>query len=173
MLTKAEPTRPTPTAPRPILVLGLGNILLRDEGVGVRVVQSMQRMDLPPGVELLDGATGGLDLLDALADRQKVIVIDAIEGDYEPGTVLRLNQDDLAVKASMGVSLHDLGLLELLVAAAQLGIAPAEVIILGVKPKEVEYGLELSPQTAALLPKIINLVFAELDTCNNAQPVSA
>ena len=76
----------------PMLVLGVGNILLRDEGIGVRVVEAMQKLDLPPEVELFDGATAGMDLLNVLADRRKVIVIDAIEGDYEPGTVLRLRR---------------------------------------------------------------------------------
>ncbi len=161
MLSQTKPTCRTCT--RPTLVLGLGNILLRDEGVGVRVVGAMEGMDLSAEVELFDGATAGLDLLDVLADRRKVIVIDAIDGRHKPGTVLRLGSDDLAPRASADVSLHEIGLIEVLAAAKQLGIAPEEVVILGVKPKEVGYGLTLSAEIGGLVPKIIDLVLAELE----------
>ena len=80
---------------RPILVLGIGNILLRDEGVGVRVIERMLKMRLPDNVELVDGGTAGADLLDVLAERKKVIVIDAVQADCEPGTVLKFTADDL------------------------------------------------------------------------------
>jgi hydrogenase maturation protease len=149
---------------RPMLVLGLGNILLSDEGVGVRVVESMERMNLPHGVELFDGATAGLDLLDAIAGRRKVIVIDAMQGDLGPGTVLRLGPEDLASPAGPGLSLHEVGLLEALAAAGRLGIAPEEVVILGVKPKDCSYGLALSPEIESLLPKVAEAVLAELVT---------
>lgn len=163
MLTDSRQTRRTRSRPCPILVLGLGNILLRDEGVGVRVVEAMEGINLPPGVEILDGATAGLDLLDVLADRRKVIVIDAIGGDSEPGTVLRLNSEDLAPRNGQVVSLHQIGLLETLAAARQLDIAPDEVIVLGVTPRDVGCGLALSPQTARLVPRIIEFVLAELE----------
>ena len=163
MASETQQGRPTSTRPRPTLVLGLGNILLRDEGVGVRVVQAMERMELPRDVELFDGATAGLDLIDVLADRRKVIVIDAIEGGAEPGTVLRLGPEDLAPCNGKGVSLHEIGLLEALTVARQLGTAPHEVVIFGIKPKVVDYGLTLSPEIAQLVPRIIESVLAELD----------
>ena len=147
----------------PTLVLGLGNILLRDEGVGVRVVEAMERMDLPPEVELFDGATAGLDLLDVLADRCKVIVIDAIDDDSEPGTVVRLSPEDLASRNGRGVSLHEIGLMETLTVARQLGIAPQELVVFGISPKDVSCGLALSPETARLVPEIVELVLAELE----------
>jgi hydrogenase maturation protease len=146
----------------PTLVLGLGNILLRDEGVGVRVVQALEQAPLPPGVELLDGGTAGIDLLDALADRRKLVVIDALDGDLAPGTVLRLAPDELAPREAPGVSLHDLGLLETLVLARHLNAAPREVVIIGVKPGSVECGLELSAEIRRLVPRIVELVMAEL-----------
>ena len=162
MPTQSPLRHRTPTRPCPILVLGVGNILLRDEGVGVRVVEAMEQLALPPGVELLDGATAGLDLLDALADRGKVIVIDAVEGDSKPGTVLRLTPEDLVPRDAQSISLHEIGVLETLSAAKQLGIAPQEVIIFGVKPHEVGCGLDLSPEMARLVPEIVALVLAEL-----------
>ena len=164
MLSQAEPTRRTRTRPCPVLVLGLGNILLRDEGVGVRVIEAMERLELPANVELFDGATAGLDLLGVLAGRRKVIVIDAIDGDCEPGTVLRLGPEDLVFQGGPGVSLHEIGLMETLAAARQLGIAPQEVVILGVKPKDVRHGLALSPEIGGLVPSIVDRVTAELET---------
>lgn len=148
--------------PSPVLVLGLGNILLRDEGVGVRVVQAMEDMELPPGVELFDGATAGMDLLNVLVDRRKVIVIDAIEGDSEPGTVLRLSPDELAPPQGQCVSLHEIGVLEALTMVRHIGTPPDEVVIFGVKPKDVSCGLDLSPEIDRLVPGIIELVMADL-----------
>ena len=162
MPSQAQQCARTRTRPCPNLVLGVGNILLRDEGVGVRVVEAMAEMELPPDVELFDGATAGLDLLDVMADRRRVIVIDAVEGDTAPGTVLRLGPEDLVPRDGGGVSLHEIGLLEALTLAKRLGIAPQEVIVLGVKPQDVECGLELSPEIARLVPEIIELVLAEL-----------
>jgi hydrogenase maturation protease len=164
MLPQARQSSETRTRPRATLVLGLGNILLRDEGVGVRVVQAMEGLELPPDVELFDGAAAGLDLLDVLADRRKVIVIDAIAGSSAPGTVLRLTAADLVQEQSPRVSLHEIGFLETLAAAEQLGIAPKEVVIFGVKPCDVSYGLDLSPKIARLVSRIVELVLSELET---------
>ncbi len=161
--TKERHPARTPAQARPVLVLGLGNILLRDEGVGVHVVRAMERLDLPPRVELCDGATAGLDLLDILADRRKVVVIDAFAGPHEAGTVLRFGPGELVPRQSPDVSLHEMGFLETLTVAGRLGIAPREVVVLGVKPLSVECGLDLSPEIARLVPRIIELVMAELD----------
>ena len=163
MQTQTQQTTRATSQTRPTLVLGLGNILLRDEGVGVRVVQAMEHLTLPPDVELFDGATAGFDLLDVLADRRQVIVIDAISGSSEPGTVLRLSPEDLVPQHAPGVSLHEVGLLEALTMARQLGVAPQEVVILGIKPHDVGCGLDLSPETARLVPRIIELARAEIE----------
>ena len=136
----------------------------------MRVVQAMEKHTLPPDVELFDGATAGIDLLDAIADRRKVIIIDAISGSAEPGTVLRLKPEDLLPQESPSVSLHELGFLETLTIAELLGSAPTEVIILGVKPYSIECGLELSPEIKRLVPRIIDLVLAELESAGENQP---
>lgn len=145
----------------PILILGIGNILLRDEGVGVRVIEAMRDLSLPEGVEILDGGTSGADLIDELADRQKVIVIDAIKTDAEPGAIFRFSDKDLIARTEGTISLHEFGLVETLLATRQLGCAPQEVIIYGVQPKDISSGLELSAEIAALVPKVIHLVLRE------------
>ena len=147
---------------RPILILGIGNILLRDEGVGVRVIERMQKMHLPDNVELVDGGTAGADLLDVLAERKKVIVIDAVQADCEPGTVLRFTADELVQPDGVGMSLHELGLGEALKMTKQLGCAPEDVVVFGIKPMDISCGLELSEQISASVPKVVELVLAEI-----------
>ncbi len=147
---------------RPILVLGIGNILLRDEGVGVRVIEQMQKMHLPDDVELVDGGTAGADLLDVLAERRKVIVIDAVQADCEPGTVLRFTADDLVQPDGVAMSLHELGLGEALKMTRQLGCAPRDVVVFGIKPKDTGCGLELSEEVEASVSKVVELVMAEI-----------
>lgn len=162
------------SAPRtqscPVLVLGLGNILLRDEGIGVRVVQTLQSMNLPDHVEALDGATAGLALLDILAERRKLIVVDAVDGEYPPGTVVRMTREDLAPPDGAAVSLHGLGLAEVLKLSERLRISPDEIVILGVKPARLEYGLELSAELNEMLPRIVELVLDEIDEREKEEP---
>ena len=146
---------------RRTLVLGIGNILLRDEGVGVRVVEAMRGLTLPEDVECIDGGTSGADLVDEVADRAKVIVIDAVQAGGEPGAVFRLGAEDLMPGAGREISLHEFGLCDTLATARHLGCAPREVVIFGVQPKEISAGLDLSPEVAASVPKVIDLVLAE------------
>lgn len=156
--------------PCPTLVLGLGNLLLRDEGVGVRVVQALERTAWPPDVEVVDGGTAGLTLVDQLVGRRKVIVIDAFAGHDPPGTVSRLQPADLAPSSSRSVSLHEVGLLEALAAARHLGAAPTEVVIFGVQPGSLACGLEMSLDVAQRVPELVNLVLAEVRAAAPAQP---
>lgn len=146
----------------PVLVLGIGNILLQDEGVGVRVVERLQQMRLPPGVQTLDGGTSGADLIDAIADRAKVIVIDATDGDGEPGTVYRFTVGDLVRRVSSIGSLHELGFLDSYLMSVQLGCAPREVVFLGIQPERIQFGLDLSDKVSREVPKVIGLVLNEI-----------
>jgi hydrogenase maturation protease len=143
-------------------VLGIGNVLLSDEGAGVRVIEALRQFELPEGVELIDGGTGGADLVEFLADRQKVIVVGATDSDARPGTVQRLTVDQLLPAPGESVSLHQLDLLESLRIAEQLGCAPREVVVFGIQPARIVPGLELSPEVAAALPRAIALVQMEL-----------
>jgi hydrogenase maturation protease len=119
-------------------------------------------MGLPDEVEIYDGATAGADLAYCLADRKRVIVIDCIHSDSAPGTVFRFTPDDVISQGGGRLSLHQIGLIDALRMAAQLGSAPDDVVIFGITPKELSYGLELSPEIAAVIPTIVELVLAEL-----------
>lgn len=145
-----------------VLILGVGNILLSDEGVGVRIVDAMKGIELPDNVELFDGGTASVDLLDNLANRDKVIIIDAVKGGNEPGTLYRFTPDDVTIQRQNLTSLHQVGLLETLTMAEYLGCPPQEVVIFGIEPKKVGWGLELSPEVAGMVPRVIELVLSEL-----------
>lgn len=144
------------------LVLGIGNILLGDEGIGVRVVEAMRDLDLPAGVELADGGTMGPALADLLEGRDKVIVIDAVTAGGPPGAIYRLTAEDLLAEDGRRLSLHELGLVEALRLSRQAGRPPLQVVVLGVQPAEMSWGLALSPRLQATIPRLIELVRAEL-----------
>ncbi|MFQ6001753.1 MAG: HyaD/HybD family hydrogenase maturation endopeptidase [Anaerolineae bacterium] len=155
----------------PRLILGVGNILLRDEGVGVHVISTLRDRELPDDVELWDGGTASFDLLDTLAGRRQVIIIDAVHTGSEPGTIFRFTPEDISASGEQVTSLHQVGLLETLnVAEHLLDAAPEEVIILGIEPKEIEWGLELSAEVEAAVPKVIELVMSELDSFQRRSP---
>lgn len=144
------------------LVLGIGNILLRDEGIGVRVIEYLRRLDLPDEVECVDGGTAGADLLEILCGRRRLIVIDAMDAGLEPGTMLEMGLEDLQAMERPQLSLHDLDLPQTLEMARLLGEEPEKVILLGIQPERVECGMELterlSKQIPAIAAKVLSLI---------------
>ena len=144
------------------IVLGLGNLLLGDEGVRVHVVRRLQELkpDLP-GVEVIDGGTAGFELLPFFKEAERVIVVDAARGGPS-GSVYRLRLEDLSNEGT-SISLHQLSFREVLRAAELLEIKP-EVVIIGIEPERIAPGLELSPAVEAALPRAVALVLEELQT---------
>lgn len=144
-----------------ILVLGIGNLILKDEGIGVHVVQALEEQGLPPEVEVIDGGTATMDLLSVIYESERIIVIDALKAGGEPGTVYRCLAEDLAEASDRPLSLHQVGLLDVLGMARQLG-GNASVTIIGIEPKEISWGLELTEEVQAAVPKVIEAVKREL-----------
>jgi len=144
-----------------ILILGIGNILMRDDGAGVRAVEALRESVIPESVEVVDGGTAGLALIDEIEGRERVIVIDAMDAGDPPGTVRRMTPDDLAGGAAGALSLHEFGLLQALDGARLLGRAPREVIVYGVQVKDVSLGLDLSDEVAAALPALAGRALAD------------
>jgi hydrogenase maturation protease len=145
-------------SPAKTLILGVGNILLSDEGIGVRVIEHLQQQDLPEGVELVDGGTAGADLIDVLADRETVIVVDAVRSDKPAGTMLWFGPDDLSAEQDNALSLHDLDIPQTLAMTKMLNCAPTKIIFLGIVPECFTPGMELSQTLASLLPQIAQTV---------------
>ena len=144
------------------VVIGIGNLILGDEGLGVQVVRELQDRELPPGVELVDGGTSAMDLLPLIREAERIVFIDALRAGGEPGTIYRVSPEDLVGETQRPLSLHQVGLLEVLGMAKQLG-GHGEVAIIGVEPREISWGMELSPEVEATVPKVINAVFEELE----------
>lgn len=146
-----------------VLILGLGNILLRDEGVGVHAVNALaSRYRLPDGVEALDGGTSGMDLLDTVAERERLIVCDAIKSDTTPGTAVRLDGDGIAAFFATRLSPHQLGLSDLLANLELMGARPEHVSIIGIVPDDMSLGTELSAAGRVGMEKGIELLLEEL-----------
>lgn len=150
---------------KPFLVLGIGNTLLSDEGIGVHVIEQMQAISTPEHVEIIDGGTSGVDLLDILADRDTVIVVDAVDTGCRPGTVLRFGIDQLIKKDHPYISMHEVGIAETIRMTEQLGCAPKEVIVFGIQPKTIQCGLELSKDIEHVVQEVVELILIECDCC--------
>jgi len=147
----------------PITVLGIGNILLSDEGFGVRAVEELlRRYRFPAGVQVLDGGTLGMDLLRFLTGTQRLLVIDAIAGDGPPGTFYRFAGDEVQAYFREKVSLHELGIKDVLAVLASTGRPVAEVVVIGIQPASLDVGLELTPVAAAALEGAVAAAVAEL-----------
>lgn len=150
----------TPRQPR-IVVLGVGNILLGDEGVGVHVVRELEKRNLPDNVRAVDGGTGGFSLAGVIAEADRLIVIDTLLTDAEPGAVFTFAPDDVRQPdPAMRTSLHDVGLLDALQLAALQGHTP-ETTIYGVVPANIGWSTELTPAVAAAVPKVVDAVLQE------------
>jgi hydrogenase maturation protease len=146
-----------------VLVLGAGNILLSDEGIGVRVVEAIQqRYRVPEGVDILDGGTCGMDLLDVIAGRDRLILVDAVETGGPAGTVIRLEDDEIPTVLRTKSSPHQLGLQDVLALLRLLDASPAHVTVIGVQPASLDIGLELTPAIAARLDEMADMVMNEL-----------
>ncbi|MDX1593912.1 MAG: HyaD/HybD family hydrogenase maturation endopeptidase [Gammaproteobacteria bacterium] len=146
-----------------ILVLGVGNVLLTDEGIGVHALELLQQhYRLPEEVEVIDGGTSGMDLLDQLAGRECVVLVDAVKTGDAPGTVVRLAGDALPAFFRSKISPHQLGLSDLLAILELRGEAPAELVLHGMVPFELGTHLGLSEPARARMPEFVERVAAEL-----------
>ena len=154
----------TTTQPAQDVVVGFGNILLKDEGIGVHIIQNLASLPHKSAREylLIDGGTCPDVLFHFPEEISTLIVVDAVKGGGEPGTVYRFTPDDIAFKRASITSLHQLGLREGLGMMKFLGKYPERVIIIGVEPKEIDWGLKISPELEKIIPQVILLLEQEI-----------
>jgi hydrogenase maturation protease len=147
-----------------IVVLGVGNILLRDEGVGVRVIEKLQtQYSLPENVRVVDGGTQGLWLLSTIQEADHLIVVDAVLGGGEPGTIYRLTKEDLPKGLRIKQSAHDSDLVEALNLCALLEVEPKSVVVVGIEPADIQpFGVDLTEEIAAKVDELLLRVIDEL-----------
>jgi hydrogenase maturation protease len=153
---------PTTGNPGSLLVLGLGNVLCGDDGLGVAAIEMLRSgYRVPDGVRVLDGGTLGLGLLSYIRPFDDVILVDAIEGAGPPGTFIRLEGDEVGPAVQTRLSCHQIGVAELLDALHMLNAYPRSLSLLGLVPATLELGLGRSPPVEAQLPKLVEEIVAE------------
>ena len=147
-----------------ILILGVGNLLLSDEGVGVHVAQRMMTMDWPPEVQVVEGGTDGFGLVNFITEADRMILIDAVKGGGQPGSIYRFEIEDCPPYPDIfKTSVHQISILEVINLSSLIGSTPRTTII-GIEPASVEMGMGLSPSVEAKLPKVIQMIQAEVET---------
>ena len=146
------------------LVLGLGNLVHSDDGLGVHAIQTLQQDSrVSTDTVLMDGGTLGLNLLPHISAFQRLLVIDALDVNQSPGTLLRLEGkalQNLPGKASV----HQLGFADLMVALELLGEAPEEIVLFGVQPLSTEWSTQLTPPVREALAPLLDAVIQQLNT---------
>ena len=152
----------TLSPPQKIVILGIGNILLSDEGVGVHVANELAKMDLPPDVSVVEGGTDGFRLLNVITEADRLIIVDALKGGAEPGSIYRFDVGDVkSCPSGFKTSVHQIGILEVIDLSGLIGKTPHTTVI-GIEPKSLEMTMELSPEVREKVPKIIDLVLDEV-----------
>jgi hydrogenase maturation protease len=142
-----------------LLILGIGNLLMGDEGVGVHAVRALEREPLPPGVSLLDGGTGGFHLLELFDQHRHMILIDATLDDAEPGTV-RVLHPKFATDFPRSLSAHDIGLRDLVESATLLGPLPTIDLVTISIAKVQPMSIEMTPEVERAIPLVLRTVRA-------------
>ena len=147
----------------PVTVLGIGNIILRDEGFGVRAVEYLEEhFSFPADVRLLDGGTLGPELLHFVTGTEHLLILDAVSGDAAPGTIYRFEDDAVMAHFQEKMSSHEIGIQDVLAWLTVTERAIPNVVVLGMQPYELSAGLTLSPEMAAALPSFAARAVEEL-----------
>ena len=159
----SEDSTPAQRKPRSVVVLGIGNTLMQDEGVGVHAIRALvSRYELDVNVKVVDGGTSGMELLPLLEGVDHLIVVDAVRMGKPQASVLRLEGDQVPAFFKTRLSPHQVGISDLLATLAFLGSSPERIVLIGVQPVMLSLGMELSPEVNAQLEGVVSLVISEL-----------
>lgn len=146
-----------------VTILGIGNVILRDEGFGVRVVEYLDKhYEFPESVQIVDGGTLGIELTQYVTGTEKLLVIDSINGGAEPGTTFRFHNDDVMEHFQDKLSAHEVGIQDVLGLLTVTGHKIPDVVVIGAQPYDVEAGVELSDGMMELLPQMVEQALKEL-----------
>ena len=144
-----------------LLVLGVGNILLTDEGIGVHAVHELMKEAWPEDVEFIDGGTFTQDIFYLFQAYETILVLDIVKGGKAPGTIYRLGESDLRKDESQTLSLHDIDLLDSLSMTELMGHRP-ELHVLGIEPEILAWNMEMSPRFQQLFPDFLEIARQEI-----------
>ncbi len=147
-----------------ILLIGLGNILLRDDGVGARVIRWLEEnCSFTPPVEVIDGGTLGLDLLPFFNKNDKVLIVDAVDSGTRAGKIVEIGNDEMPHVLQAKWSVHQIGLPDLLSVLAMANLAPSEICLIGIQPETTDIGLEVSDRIRSEWGRLIDLILTKLE----------
>ena len=148
-----------------VALIGLGNILLKDDGVGVRIAMAIrERFVFFPSVDFIDGGNLGLDLLPFWEDYGKILILDAVDFGREPGYIEEIENDAIPAVLHPKLSAHHVGLSDVMFAAKFLVIGPEEVFLIGIQPESVEVGLEMTERIQSKASELTDRVIRKLET---------
>ena len=150
---------------RPVVVLGLGNPLMGDEGIGVHLIERLAASgEQYPSVDFIDAGTGGLSVLHHLDGRRKAVIIDCAFMDEPPGTIKRFTPEEVRSRKVLAhQSLHEADLMRIIAMARQLGQAPEQIVVFGIQPERIQPGEELSRTLEERTDEYVSLILRELD----------
>lgn len=143
-------------------IIGVGNPLMGDDGIGIAAVERLAQLSLPAAVEVIDGGTGGITLLHLMEGAQRVILVDAVDMGKPPGTIVRFSPEEVRVAGGEAqLSLHEAGLAQVLELGRAMGPLPP-ITLFGVQPLRVARVMELTSPVQGALPQLISAVLAEI-----------
>jgi hydrogenase maturation protease len=146
-----------------VIIIGIGNLLLMDEGIGIHVINELEKHKLPENVDIYDGGTGGFKLIDLMHGTKRVIFIDAVDTGKAPGTITTFKSKDVrSIYPKKKYSLHDTDILEVIKMADMLD-NPPEIEIVGIQPKTINYGTTPSKELTDSMSNIINTVLRKIE----------
>lgn len=144
------------------LILGIGNIFRRDDGVGIRAIEQLRNVELPTGVDVIDWGNGVLGLLELLAGYRRILIVDAVQAGCQPGSIYRFVPDQAETERYPFTSLHELDALSTIELAQNLGFSPKDVVVFGVEPQSMEWGMGLTPAIEAVVPDVVKSILEEI-----------
>lgn len=145
------------------VILGLGNPLFQDEGLGIHLIHQLMQEELDDRADLIDGGTDALSLLGIVEEAQYLLIIDAVNADQPAGRIQYIVGQDIPLLMSDKMSAHQIGFQEVLTLASLRGRLPCHMALIGVQPQSLDWGTELSPPVASTLTTVKEMVYAQID----------
>ena len=150
-----------------IAVMGIGNLIMQDEGIGIHIIRKLESEYIfQPEIELIDGGTSGSELYGFFEDNDKMIIVDAVNFDEEPGFIGTIEKDDILKRLNTKLSMHNLGLTDVLSHVKLLDIEPSEIFLVGIQPAKIELTDELSEIISGRVDRILEVVCMKLTEWN-------
>lgn len=145
-----------------VMVVGIGNLIMQDDGVGVHAIKALEELGFSDDVELIDGGTHSYDLIEEFCRAENLIIVDAMHAGGEPGTIYRAPFDELGLEPDQNItSLHEMHFVEAMKMTRMLGYNPTTTVF-GIEPAIIEISMDLSPEVAKKFPRLVELIHQEI-----------